>query len=209
MTVGSRKKPSPSARPSEARERTANLGNSARPSAAVVGLVGALLGCASSSPASGGGTTGGCPRYVSNADLSTPTVSFETDVMIPIFQTSCAARGSTCHGDPGVVASARPFLGNPAGPPDAGTVASVVEGLVGVKSSEDPSMNLVTAGDPAKSFLMHKMDGDQCTLIAECMVPGSYRPNCGVFMPYQAASILDVGERDVVRRWIQQGARGN
>ena len=70
-------------------------------------------------------------------------------------------------------------------------------------------MNFVTAGDPAQSFLMHKMDGDQCTLIPECMVPGSYRPNCGVFMPYQAASILDVAARDVVRRWIGQGAQNN
>jgi hypothetical protein len=151
---------------------------------------------------------GGCPPYVSYADLSAPTVSFNRDVM-PIFQASCATGGASCHGDPTVVASARPFLGYSGSSADAGAHASVFGGLVGVKSGEDPSMNLVTAGDPAQSFLMHKMDGDQCTLIANCMVPGSYRPNCGVFMPYQAPSILDVATRDVVRRWIKQGAQGN
>lgn len=128
---------------------------------------------------------------------------------MPIFQASCAIGGASCHGDPTVVASSRPFLGYFGNPSDAGATASVRTGLVGVKSSEDLSMNFVTAGDPAQSFLMHKMDGDQCTLIPECMMPGSYRPNCGVFMPYQAASILDVAARDVVRRWIGQGAPDN
>ena len=125
---------------------------------------------------------------------------------MPIFQASCAIGGDSCHGDPSVVANSRPFLGYFTSPSDAGAIVSVSGGLVGVKSSEDPSMNFVTAGDPGQSFLMHKMDGDQCTLIPECMVPGSYRPNCGVFMPYQAPSILDVAARDVVRRWIAQGA---
>jgi hypothetical protein len=140
--------------------------------------------------------------------LATPSVSFGGDVM-PIFNTNCAIGGARCHGDPAVVASSRPFLGYFDGAPDAGAIASVRDGLIGVKSSEDPSMNLVTAGEPVQSFLMHKMDGDQCTLISDCMVPGSYRPNCGVFMPYQAPSILDVAKRDVVRRWIGQGAQSN
>jgi hypothetical protein len=169
---------------------------------------GVSSGCASSPAVSDAATAGGCPPYVSNADLSTPMVSFNTGVM-PIFQVRCASGGANCHGDPSVRAVARPFLGYPDRDADAGTVASVLDGLVGVKSGEDPSMNLVTAGDPALSFLMHKMDGDQCTLIAQCMVPGSYRPNCGVFMPYQAPSILDVTTRDVVRRWIKQGAQDN
>ena len=174
-------------------------------------LIGSLpFGCASSSAPDSGKSVnvGGCPPYVSNADLSTPTLSFQSDVM-PIFHTTCATGGDSCHGDPTVVASSRPFLGYFDRQADAGVLASVVDGLVGVKSGEDPSMNLVTAGDPAQSFLMHKMDGDQCTLIAQCMVAGSYRPNCGVFMPYQAPAILDVDVRDVVRRWIGQGAQNN
>jgi hypothetical protein len=168
-----------------------------------------FLGCAPSSSASDAAGPGGCPRYVSNADLSTPLVSFGTDVLMPIFEATCSAGGSSCHGDPTVVSSGRPFLGYFDRRADAGAVASVLGGIVGVKSSEDPSMNLVTPGDPEQSFLMHKMDGDQCTLVAECMVPGSYRPNCGVFMPYQAPSVLDVSVRDVVRRWIKQGAQND
>jgi hypothetical protein len=89
------------------------------------------------------------------------------------------------------------------------TTQLVLGGLVGVKSTEDLSMNLVTAGDPAQSFLMHKMDGDQCTLVSQCMMGNSFRPNCGVFMPYQAPTLLDVPTRDTVRRWIAQGAKDN
>jgi hypothetical protein len=145
---------------------------------------------------------------VSTADLSTPIVSFRGDVM-PIFERSCAIGGSTCHGDPNVVASARPFLGYFGGDGGPQLPQAIRSGLVGVKSGEDLLMNLVTAGDPTKSFLMHKMDGDQCTLIQECRIGASYRPNCGVFMPYQAPTLLDVSTRDTVRRWIEQGAADN
>jgi len=86
---------------------------------------------------------------------------------------------------------------------------TILDGLVGVKSTEDLSMNLVTAGDPSQSFLMHKIDDDQCTLISECMTGPSFRSNCGVFMPYQYPDILDLATRDVIRRWIKQGARNN
>jgi hypothetical protein len=94
---------------------------------------------------------------------------------------------------------------------DAGIAAAqtIIDGLVGVKSTEDLSMNLITAGDPSQSFLMHKLDDDQCTLISECMVGPSFRANCGVFMPYQFPDVLDVATRDVIRRWIKQGARNN
>jgi hypothetical protein len=172
---------------------------------ACVVSVSALASCSSPATSPDAGTAGGCPPYVSDAGLSTPSVSFARDVM-PIFVESCAIGGASCHGDPSVVASARPLLGSLGG--DAGTsiFQRVQSGLVGVRSGEDLSMNLVTAGDPAHSFLMHKMDGDQCTLIPECDRAGSYRPNCGVFMPYQAPSILDVVARDTVRRWIDQGA---
>ena len=162
-----------------------------------------------SSAPDAGSVIGGCPAYTSDADLSMPTVSFAKDVM-PIFLATCAIGGGSCHGDPSVVASSRPFLGY-IGADDAGGASSgaIPMGLVGAKSTEDLSMNLVTPGDPAQSFLMHKMDGDQCTLLSECNVPMSYRPNCGVFMPYQAPTILDTEMRDTVRRWIQQGAANN
>lgn len=168
----------------------------------------AVPGCASSSNAPDAGTTGGCPPYVSDAALATPTVSLAGDV-IPIFERSCDTGGGTCHGDPSVVTSFRQFLGYADGGGGQMTTQLVLGGLVGVKSTEDLSMNLVTAGDPAQSFLMHKMDGDQCTLVSQCMMGNSFRPNCGVFMPYQAPTLLDVPTRDTVRRWIAQGAKDN
>ena len=127
---------------------------------------------------------------------------------MPIFQSSCGLTES-CHGDPSVVSESRPFLGysNPDG--GASFLQMVLAGIVGVKSTEDLSMNLITPGDPAQSFLMHKMDDDQCTLITECMVGHSFRPNCGVFMPYQFPDVLDADARDTVRRWIKQGAQDN
>ena len=148
--------------------------------------------------------------YVSAADLHAPTVSLVRDVM-PILEKSCAAGGATCHGDPSVVSDRvpRPFLGYD-GAPDAGAdVAEVRGGLVNVKSREDLSMDLVAPGDPARSFLMHKVDGDQCTLMAECAIGNSIRPNCGAFMPYQAPTVLDVQTRDTLRGWIAQGAGDN
>jgi hypothetical protein len=174
--------------------------------AVVVSL--ALVACGSTASEPDAGSVGGCPPYVADADLSTPTTTFVHDV-VPVFQTSCAVGGETCHGDPTVTASQRPFLGYFDGDGGAAVTQAVRSGLVGIKSKEDLLMNLVTAEDPAKSFLMHKMDGDQCTLISECMQGASYRPNCGVFMPYQYPTILDPDTRNVVRRWIAQGALDN
>ncbi|HLK37996.1 MAG TPA: hypothetical protein VKU41_14645 [Polyangiaceae bacterium] len=171
----------------------------------------AEAGCSPASTATDtpAGTGGGCPAYVSAADLSKPATSLARDVL-PIFSAHCAVGGASCHGDPSVVAQARPLLGVGASDASPAEVASAIfGGLVGVKSSEDLSMDLVAAGDPEQSFLMHKMDGDQCRFISECMVDGSYRPNCGVFMPYQAPTVIDPSLRDVVRRWIAQGARND
>ena len=181
----------------------------ARPSflAACLSLPLAVAACSSSASTSPDGAAGGCQAYVSTANLDTPVVSFATDVT-PILRGSCALT-SSCHGDPSVIAESRPFLGF--ANPDAGMAAAqtIIDGLVGVKSTEDLSMNLITAGDPSQSFLMHKLDDDQCTLISQCMMGPSFRSNCGVFMPYQFPDILDVATRDVVRRWIKQGARNN
>ena len=163
--------------------------------------------CSSGAATNPDAAAGGCQAYVSTANLDSPVVSFAADVT-PILSSTCAVNDS-CHGSPSVVAEARPFLGF-AGP-DGGLASAqtILDGLVGVKSKEDLSMNLVTAGDPAQSFLMHKVDDDQCTLIPQCMMGSSVRPNCGVFMPYQYPDILDVATRDVLRRWIHQGARNN
>ena len=172
-------------------------------SIAIAACGSAWLGC-STGP---GGPDAGCMAYVSTADLGAPVVSFAADVM-PIFRANCALTAA-CHGDPSSVSEHRPFLGYPN--PDAGTVTgkTIIDGIVGVKSDEDLLMDYVAAGDPKHSFLMHKLDDDQCTLVDQCMMGISFRPNCGVFMPYQAPDILDVHTRDTIRRWIAQGAGDN
>ncbi len=159
--------------------------------------------------------TATCTAYVSTTSLTTPTVSLKTDVL-PIFQQSCGISGSTCHGmfQGGMqnlyLAEAMAAMD---GDGDAG---AIVMGIVGVKSEEDPSMNIVTAGDPANSFLMHKLDGDLCTLASQCeaadgaifMGTTTVTTPCGATMPY-LNSLLTTDERDTIRRWIAQGAMDN
>lgn len=136
-----------------------------------------------------------CTAYQSAIDLAQPSVSFQKDV-VPILQQNCAL--SACHGS-NVGKNNGVYLGAPQGSVDA---ARVYGAIVGVSSPTAPSLSFVAAGDPQKSFIMHKMDGDLCTLTAQCT--GS----CGITMPKDAAQ-LGVAPRDVVRRWIAQGAVNN
>jgi hypothetical protein len=98
---------------------------------------------------------------------------------------------------------------------DAGVEPSeLLTKLVGAKAAEAPEMDLIAPGDPANSYLMHKMDNDQCTLAAQCNAGalGSKIPDCGKAMPPVAASMplkLSAATRDVVRAWIHQGAQDN
>ncbi len=145
-----------------------------------------------------------CTPYVSDAGLMSPTVTYSKDVA-PIFDLSCAVGGANCHGDVSVKNLGRPFLGLRDGGVDA---ASLIAGIVGVKSVEDPSMNEITAGDPKQSFLMHKMDADQGCFAADCANNGTPYTDCGGLMP-SLNPILDQPTRDTVRRWIAQGAQAN
>jgi hypothetical protein len=94
--------------------------------------------------------------------------------------------------------------------------SAIVSRIVGTKSGEDPNMNLVTAGDPANSYLMHKMDGDACTLAAQCNMGPFHAayPDCGANMPNpvppaMTSQLLAPSQRDTVRAWIKQGAQNN
>jgi hypothetical protein len=64
-------------------------------------------------------------------------------------------------------------------------------------------MPYVTPGKPEESYLMHKLDGDQCYFDDQCL---GHR--CQASMPNLGTS-LPVGTRDIVRRWIAQGAMNN
>ncbi|MBS2019837.1 MAG: hypothetical protein JST00_43645 [Deltaproteobacteria bacterium] len=124
-------------------------------------------------------------------DANTPATSFSRDVM-PVFQRSCAF--STCHGATTGPANGV-FLGNDA--------ARVHGAIVGVKSGELAAMSFVTPGDPRQSYLLRKMDGSQCALDAQCK-GGS----CQGSMP-KNDQVLPVETRDIVRRWIAQGAKND
>ncbi|WP_146647707.1 hypothetical protein [Labilithrix luteola] len=134
-----------------------------------------------------------CSDYTPPAtfDATTPAVSFSKDVM-PIFKQSCAF--STCHGS-NVGDANGVYLGD-----DAPRVHAAVLGVV---ASELPSMAFVVAGDPRASYLMRKMDGSQCALDAQCQ-GGS----CQMSMP-RGEDPLPLETRDVVRRWIAQGAKND
>ena len=72
--------------------------------------------------------------------------------------------------------------------------------LVGVSSTELPTMHRVEPGDPATSWLIQKLDGTQAGFTAGC-VGGS----CGAQMPL-GQSPLSPAVRDVIRTWIANGA---
>ena len=135
-----------------------------------------------------------CSDYAppTSFDPNTPATSFEKDVF-PIFKFSCAF--TSCHGTQSG-SSNGVFLGGE----DAKTVRT---GLVDQPAPELTAMPLVKPGDPHGSYLMRKMDGSHCLLDAQC-TDGS----CGDSMPHNEDT-LDVATRDVVRRWIAQGAPDN
>lgn len=69
--------------------------------------------------------------------------------------------------------------------------------LVGVASSDVPTMDRVEAGDPDNSYLIHKLRGTQAT------VGGG-----GSDMP-QGASALSDEEIEAIEEWIENGAENN
>lgn len=162
-----------------------------------LGLAAAACTSNSGTTADGGSPDAGCALYQvpSGTNLLAPTVSFANDVM-PIMKASCGL-SSSCHGSP---TGSRIFLGSNATLTDP---AKVRAAIVGVPSTDLPTMPFITASDPGKSFLLHKMDGDQCTFQSQCV-----SKDCGESMP-QGSDVLEVAKRDVVRRWIAQGAVDN
>lgn len=152
---------------------------------ALVSLI--VLGCSSPTP------PGACPAYQVPAatDLAKPAVSFKSDVL-PILQQNCAL--SACHGSQ-LGTNNGVYLGAPAGTIDANRVWAAI---VNAPSQEAPTQIYVVPSDPSKSFLQHKIDGDVCS-IKQCTT------NCGIVMPKDAAQ-LTIASRDVIRRWISQGA---
>jgi hypothetical protein len=169
--------------------------------ATILGAAGALsLGC--SSPADSPAAAA-CFDY-STFTGTTPATSFATDVL-PLFRRSCGL-SSSCHGDPSSTLPGQPFLGPAKSDPNptAADISAILAGIVGKAAAKDPSMPVVTAGDPSKSFLMYKLDGVLTCSPLKCASDSS----CGLTMPSGSPS-LPASELDVIRRWIKQGAKNN
>jgi hypothetical protein len=147
----------------------------------------------SGNPLTCDGTGSSCSCYSSptGTNLLAPTVSFKSDV-VPLFHNYC----DSCHNS--ATLSGSLFLGTVGSPSDA---SSIYGGLVGKPGADLSQMNLVTAGDWTQSFLMHKLDGDQCGFAEACSVS-----NCGTLMPQGNTTPPPSEIRDTIRRWIQQGA---
>lgn len=153
------------------------------------------MGCSSSSPAT-----------------SSAPVSFATDVM-PIFQGGCTLSQS-CHGQPMNSGEENLYLGDLSNNTPA-IIAQVYMGLVGVKSLEDPKMNLVTASDIANSYLAKKISTswttESATLAPDCVGNMCPAPTCtttqpcGTSMPYGGLA-LDPTKVETINNWISQGA---
>lgn len=67
--------------------------------------------------------------------------------------------------------------------------------LVGVNSTQKPSLKLVAPGDPDNSYLIHKLEG----------APGIV----GRQMPRNGPPFLTSGQILVIRRWIALGAKND
>ena len=137
-------------------------------------------------------------------------VSFSTQIQ-PILQQSCGVAGGTCHGASDGSSQLGLYLAEPAGAMDGyGDPATILGAIVNAKSMEDPTMNIITPGDPENSYLYHKVLGDQDTLVADCTAnaSGVQGKPCGVSMPQTGGSIGTTDE-GLLKDWITQGAKNN
>lgn len=147
---------------------------------------------------SGGSSSASCFDYAS-FDGQSPAATFKGDVL-PVFRRSCGL-SSSCHGAaPGP--AGQPYLGPPqsAGDVTAQQIQAIRDALIDVASTREATMQLVAAGAPESSFLLYKLDGADCSTLACAATKG-----CGAPMPQ--GSGLSSPERDLVRRWIAQGAK--
>jgi hypothetical protein len=201
------------------------------PLSLLLGAFGFGAGACGSSSSGSASSGGDCFDYTS-FDTTMPSVSFKTDVL-PIFRTSCGI-SSVCHGcdttaDPGCTKPGfNPYLGTSMtqGPPSATQIMAILTATVnapaGIQTSTtpdakmvgNPDMMIVKAGDPSHSFMTYKLDGNFPTNptsndVTCASLTCAASQSCGQAMPSAAGMPLPESERDIIRRWIAQGAMNN
>lgn len=140
--------------------------------------MGVLVACASHSdapaPASDGGSGG---------------VTFRKSV-VPVVERWCSSE--VCHG-------AKPNqIGLVLQPKDP-------DGMYAELRKESPTAKgamFVVPLDPAKSFFLAKIEGNQSDFESQCTVSG-----CGESMP--PGTKIDLSDRDAIRAWIAAGAKND
>jgi hypothetical protein len=155
-------------------------------SVVLVAAVASVVGC------SDGEKTKKCEVYVvpPETDLTKPETQLRRDVL-PILSKTCGL--PSCHGGSGHNNGV--YLG--------GDPERLYASAVNKPAEELPAMSYVAAGDPANSYLLHKIDGDNCTLRAQCT-----DGDCGSTMP-EGFDLLAITKRDTIRRWVAQGAKND
>ncbi|GMV18940.1 MAG: hypothetical protein HS104_35315 [Polyangiaceae bacterium] len=179
-------------------------------------LLAALFGCSIAAVSCGGDDEAtaaceapSCPIDYAGLDLATPSVSFANDVF-PLFRRSCGL-SSVCHGSQSSSAAGL-YLGPKKSDTttviDVALYQQVIDGIANVPSKTAPAMDLVEPADPSQSFLMLKMDGCHNAAGLACTAQPKAKSGepCGDSMP-QGSGVLCAEDRDVVRRWIAQGAK--
>lgn len=131
---------------------------------------------------------GGCGEGAATGDAGLADAGPPTwEAVQAIVSRSCTF--SSCHG------AARAF------PRLAADVAFA--SLTTESSMQVPAMRLVAPGDPAQSWLVHKLDGTMAAR-PECVAD---RARCGSSMP-MGVELLPAAERELIRAWIRLGAPG-
>lgn len=127
----------------------------------------------------------------SAVDARRPYPSFRDDV-VPLVQESCSL--TACH------ASKESNLGIFLAYDSAQIYAELKK-----TSPTAVGEPFVVAGDPAKSYLMVKLEGKQANLASKCA--GSTYPTCGAVMPPDDP--LPAAKLETIRKWIVEGAKDN
>ncbi|MEO7328766.1 MAG: hypothetical protein ABI193_09330 [Minicystis sp.] len=170
------------------------------------GAVASLTACGGSGGSGTGGSGGAeaplCFDYT-GYDGTTPATTFVADVL-PIFRLSCGLSAS-CHGTESGHPDDQHFLGpktkDPT--PTALQIQAIFDQNVGVSSLANPDMKIIDPGHPETSFLMFKLDGVQCDALT-CATKA--KNACKDLMPLGNTKPMDAAKRDIIRRWIKQGA---
>ena len=121
-------------------------------------------------------------------DARNPYPSFKDDV-VPIVQSTCAL--TACHSSK--ESNLGIFLAY-----DRAQIYAELQKVSPTATGE----KFVVPGDPAKSYLMVKLEGKQAALAAKC-AGGS----CGAEMP--PGNALPSTSLETVRKWISEGAKDN